>query len=136
MGFDVYGPTRHVRASNVDDGCQPAYDVPSLPEALGLSCPHLEKLNRRFYDSTTLRFLAGEVHGLRDELLRLQQAYRERREAELIREHRVRAQDGAVRAAILDQLLARDPTFSALEEFRLLCAEAISARTDVRCEGD
>lgn len=27
MGFDIFGPTRHVRGSNIDDGDEPRYDV-------------------------------------------------------------------------------------------------------------
>ena len=75
MGFNVAGPTRHVRASNVDDGDEPRYDILTMPRAYGLNCPQLEKLNQRFYDSTTLRFADGHVSALRDELVRLGQAY-------------------------------------------------------------
>ena len=135
MGFDVFGPSRHVCVSNVD-GPGPLYDIFSLPKILGVGCPRLEDLNRRYYDSTTLRFDRGKIHGVRDELVRLQQAYRKRREPELMLEHGVRARSIAIRAAIAEKLLHQDPTFHALDEFRLLCEEAIAAGADVRCEGD
>jgi hypothetical protein len=136
MGFDVFGPTRHVRASNTDDGCEPRYDILTLPAVLGLNCPQLEKLNHRFYDSTTLRFSGGDVQGLRDELVRLSDAYRARREGELIEERHVRARNLDVRSAIVERLLHQDPIYCILNEFRLLCEEAIAAKADVRCEGD
>jgi hypothetical protein len=136
MGFDVFGPTRHVLASNTDDGRKPQYDILTMPDAFGLNCPQLEKLNQRFYDSTILRFSGGEVHGLRDELVRLLDAYRARRAPELIEERHVRARDSRVRAAIVERMLQEDPTYRVLDEFRLLCEEAIAAKADVRCEGD
>lgn len=73
---------------------------------------------------------------MRDELARLQQAYRARREPELMMQHGVRARSLSVRSAIAEKLLHQDPTFRALDEFRLLCDEAIAAGADVRCEGD
>jgi hypothetical protein len=135
MGFDVFGPLRSVCVSNVD-GPGPLFDVFSLPRFLGLGCPRLEELNRRYYDSTTLRFDRGQIGGIRDELAQLQQAYRAQREPELMREHGVRARSLAIRSAIAEKLLHQDPAFHALEEFRLLCEEAIAAGVDVRCEGD
>ena len=136
MGFDVFGPTRHVRASNVDDGSEQQYDVLAMPRAYGLTCPHLEKLRQRFYDSTSVRFAGGEVHALREELIQLQAAYRSRREPQLIEERRIRARDPEIRRAVLEQVLQEDTVYRVLEEFRLLCDEAIMAAADVRCEGD
>jgi hypothetical protein len=136
MGFDVFGPARHVRVSNVDDGQEPRCDVLALPPVYGLSCPQLARLHQRFYESTVLRFAAGEVHALRDELIELREAYRARREPELIKERGVRPRDPAVRHAILEQLLQADVVCRVLEDFRLLCDEAIAAQADVRCEGD
>lgn len=136
MGFDVFGPTRHVRASNVDDGSEPRYDILAMPREHSLICPQLEKLNQRFYDSTSIRVAGGNVLALRDELIQLRDTYRARREPELIEERRVRARDPDVRHAIGEQLLQDDTVYRVLEEFRLLCEEAIMAGMDVRCEGD
>jgi hypothetical protein len=136
MSFDVFGPTRHVRASNTDDGVEPLYDIFALPIVFGLHCPQLEKLSQRFYDSTILRFGCGEVHGLRDELVRLQAVYRARREGELIVERQITARDFGVRSAIVERLLGQDCVYCVLDEFRLLCEEAIAANANVRCEGD
>lgn len=136
MGFDVVGPARQVRASNIDDEGQPPYDVLAMPRAYGLTCPQLEKLNQRFYDSTSVRFAGGEVHRLRDELIRLRDAYQARRVPELIEERRVRARNPDIRRAILAQLLQEDTVYRVLEEFRRLCEEAIAAGVDVRCIGD
>src|SRR5687768_10375722 len=105
MGFCVIGPTRHVVASTVDDGGERPYDVLALPRVYGLNCPQIEKLHQRFYDSTTVRFAAGEVHALRDEVARLGQAYRALREPELIRERHVHASDPDVRREIMDRVL-------------------------------
>ncbi|MGC1275983.1 MAG: hypothetical protein WBC44_19940 [Planctomycetaceae bacterium] len=135
MGFDVHGPTRHVTASNVD-GSEPRYDLLAMPAEYGLNCPRLDQLNRRFYATTIVRFDDGSVHALRDELTRLRDAYRSRREPELITERRVRARNPAVRRAIIDRVCLEDVVYRALEEFRLLCDEAIATKTDVRCEGD
>lgn len=145
MGFDVHGPSRHVCVSNVDGlevcvsnvaGQEPLFDIFSLPRILRVDCPRLDDLNRRYYASTTLRFDRGQIHWVRDELARLQQAYRVRREHELMRKHGVRARSIAIRSAIAEKLVHQDPAFHALEEFRLLCEEAIAAGVDVRCEGD
>lgn len=137
VAFVVFGPSRHVIASNTqDDGAGPWYDITALPKVLGLSCPQLDKLYHRFYDSTTLRFSHREVQNLRDEVVRLQKAYRARREPELIIERRVRARDPAVRAAIIERVLLEDTLYRVLEELRLLCEEAVDAGADVRCEGD
>jgi hypothetical protein len=127
---------RHVRASNIDDGGQPQYDVLAMPRAYGLTCPQLEKLNQRFYDSTSVRFTGGEVHKLRDELVQLRDAYLAQRVPELIKERRVRARDPDIRRAILMQVLQEDTVYHVLEEFRLLCEEAIAACVDVQCIGD
>lgn len=91
MGFDVIGPTRHVRASNIDDGDESPYDILSMPREHGLDCPLVERLNERFYESTTLVFAHGDVSALREELVRLASVYRTRRGQELVAEHRVRA---------------------------------------------
>jgi hypothetical protein len=136
MGFEVVGLARHVRASNIDDGDNPKYDVLAMPRAYGLTCPQLEKLNQRFYDSTSIRVAGGEVHRLRDELIQLRDAYRARRVPELIKERRVRARDPDIRQAIVEQVLLEDTVYRVLEEFRLLCEEAIAAEVDVRCLGD
>lgn len=136
MGFDVIGPTRHVRASNVDDGEEPLYDVLTMPKEYGLACPQLEKLNDRFYESTRVAFAHGEVAALRDELVRLTRAYRASRELELISERRIRAKDANVRAQIVEELIQHDPRYRILEDFRMLCEEAISEQADVRCVGD
>ena len=136
MGFDVFGPTRHVRASNIDDGGDSPYDVFELARAYGLICPQLERLGQRFYDSTLVRFAGGGVHALCDELTRLRDAYRAKREHELVEERHVRARDPAIRRSILEQVLQADVIYRVLEEFRLLCEEAIMAEADVRCEGD
>jgi hypothetical protein len=136
MGFDVFGPTRHVRASTSDDGGDRPYDILALPKEFGLRCPQIERLNQRFYDSTVILFALGEVHALRDELIHLVEAYRMRREPELIVERRIRACDPKIRRAILEQVLLDDPHFRALDGFRLLCEEAIENKADVRCEGD
>ena len=148
MGFDVFGPTRHVRASNVDDGAEPRYDLLALAQKLGLRCSQLfragrllakgcarflrEKLHQRFYESTTVSFADGEIHALAAELIALRGAYRARREPELIAQHRIGPRDRAIRQAILEQLLQRDTVYCALEEFGLLCEEAIAALADVR----
>jgi hypothetical protein len=136
MGFDVFGPTLHVRASTVDDGDGTPYDILTLPGAYGLHSPQIASLHRRFYESTTVRFAAGHVHALRDELIRLGQAYRTRREPELTRQHRVHANDPDVRRTILERILREDAVYRVLEEFRLLCEEAIAAEADVQCNGD
>jgi hypothetical protein len=136
MGFDVFGPERHVRASNVDDGEEPRYDILTMPRAYGLHCPQLQHLAERFYDSTIMRFADGQVHALRNELVELQQAYRAQLEPEFARQRGVRAQDLRVRTAIMEQVLQQDPVYRVLEEFRLLCEEALAAEADVRCEGD
>ena len=136
MGFDVFGPKRHVRASNVDDGSESRYDILAMPRAYGLICPQLEALGQRFYESTLIRFASGNVHALRDELIQLRDAYRARREPELVEERHVRARDPEIRRAILEQVLQEDTLYRVLEEFRLLCEEAIMAEADVRCEGD
>ena len=136
MGFDVFGPTRHVRASTIDDGSGPLYDILALPGAYGLRCPQIEKLHERFYDSTTVGFAAGRVHALREELIQLVQAYRARREPVLIAERKVSANDPEVRRAIVERILREDAVYRVLEEFRLLCDEAIAAESDVQCRGD
>ena len=136
MGFDVFGPTRHVRASNVDDGAEPRYDLLALPQELGLRCPQLLRLHQRFYESTAVSFARREVHALAAELIAVRDAYRARREPQLIAHHRVRPRDPAIRHAILERLLQQDDVYRALEDFRLLCEEAIAAGADVRCEGD
>lgn len=136
MGFDVTGPTRRVRASNIDDGNAPRYDILAMPREYGLNCPQLEKLHQRFYDSTTIRFAEGHVNALRDELVRLIQAYRERREPELILEHGVRARRPDVRHAIVEKILQEDTLYRTLEQFRTLCDEAIAAEADLQCDGD
>jgi hypothetical protein len=136
MGFDVFGPTRRVRASNIDDGEESQYDILTMPSSYGLTCPQLEKLNQRFYESTPVRIDGEAVHRLRDELIRLRDTYRARRESELIKERRIRACDPDIRDAILEQVLQEDTVYRILEEFRLLCEEAIAARVDVQCFGD
>jgi hypothetical protein len=136
MGFDVRGPTRHVRASNVDDGEEPRYDVLAMPRAYGLHCPQLERLSQRFYESTTLRFAEGHVSALHDELVRLRQEYRARRVPELIAERNVHTFNPQTRDAIVEKLLRQDTVYRVLEEFQLLCDEAIAAQADVQCEGD
>ena len=135
MGFDVYGPTRRVQAADVDraDG---QYDLLAMPAEYGLRCPQLENLSRRFYDSTVLRFADGAVHALRDELVRLRDTYRAKREPELIAERRIRARDPEIRRAAAERVLEEDRVYRTLEEFRLLCDEALAAEADVRCEGD
>src|SRR6187551_2637797 len=109
MGVDVFGPARHVKASNVDDGEEPRYDILTMPRDYGLHCPQLQHLAERCYDSTTIRFAAGQVHALRNEIVELQQAYRVQLEPELARQRDVRAQDLQVRRAIVEQLLQQDP---------------------------
>jgi hypothetical protein len=136
MSFDIFGPTRHVRASTVDDGGDAPYDLLALPRALGLKCPQLERLHQRFYDTTQLEFAAGEVLALRDEVDQLQQTYRQHLEPQLMRVRGVRARDPAVRERILDRVLQNDPAYAALEELRQLCEEAVLAEADVRCFGD
>lgn len=136
MGFDVYGPLRHVKASNIDDGTEPQYDILVLPGEYNLHCPQLANLSQRFYDSTTIRFANGGVHALRDELLQLRDAYRRQREPELVAERRIRVRDPQMRESIVDQVLKHDAVYRVLEEFRLLCEEAILAETDIRCVGD
>lgn len=136
MGFDIIGPTRHVRASNIDDGEEPRYDILSMPREYGLNCPQIEKLNQRFYESTTLAFERGDVSAFRDELAQLARAHRTRRETELKSEHRVRAKDPGVRAQIVEGLLQQDATYHVIEELRMLCEEAIVAEADVQCIGD
>ena len=136
MGFDVFGPTRHVRASTTDDRGVDAYDLFTLANRLGLKCPQLERLNERFYETTVLKFAFGEVAVLRDELESLQQAYRQHLEPILMRERGVRAGNPEVRAAIMERVLQEDAAYAALVEFRVLCEEAIAAQADVRCEGD
>lgn len=136
MGFDIFGPSRHVIASNIEDGSGPRYDILALPKLLGLSCPQCDRLHDRFYDDTTLRFSYHEVHHFRDEIVRLQKTYRARREPELILERGVRARNHAVRAEIVERVLLEDPVYRALGQVRLLCDEAIAAGADVRCQGD
>jgi hypothetical protein len=53
-----------------------------------------------------------------------------------MRERSVRASDPAVVRSILDQLLQHDATYQAIEEFRLVCEEAIAEQVDVQCDGD
>jgi hypothetical protein len=136
MGFDVFGPTRHVRASTIDDGGESPYDLLELPGTYGLRCPQIERLHQRFYASTTVSFANGEVLALRDEVVRLTQEYRERREPELIRERHVQAKDPDVRREILERCLKLDTVYAVLQEFQLLCEEAIAAKADVQCNGD
>lgn len=136
MGFDVFGPTRHVRASNIDDGEEPRYDVLAMPREYGLVCPQLEKLSGRFYDLTTLRFAEGHVNALQAELVQVQQVYRTRRESELITQRGIHARNPRVRQAIIDRVLQEDSVYRTLEELRLLCEEAIAAEANVRCVGD
>ena len=136
MGFDVYGPARKVCASNIDDGAEPSYDLLAMPADYGLRCPELENLSRRFYATTTVCHAGGHVQALRDELVGLRDAYRARREPELIRERHVQARDSEVRRAILERLLEEDTVYHALDEFCLLCDEAIAAEADLRCVGD
>lgn len=134
MGFDVYGPNRHVCVSNVD--FSPTYDIFPMPEQLGLQCPQLEKLNQRYYEDTVLDNNDGSIEALRDELIRLRKAYRAQQEPALILERKVRAKDPAMRRAVLDRLLDDDPVFRAIEEFRQLCDEAIAAEVPIQCVGD
>ncbi len=136
MGFDVIGPTRRVKASNVDDGVPPLYDVLELPREFGLQCQQLRRLHERFYESTTVSHGSGGVAALRDELREVRAAYRSRRERELARERGVRACNPAIRGSILQRMLEADVVDRVLAEFVLLCEEAIAAGRDVQCEGD
>ena len=136
MGFDVHGPTRHICAANLDDGSRPRYDLLYLPRDFSLRCPQLERLSDRFYASTRLSYAGGEVEMLRDELVRLSAAYRQRRGEQLARERRITAKDPVLRQAAIDRLLAADPVFTALSDFLRLCDEALAAAADLRCEGD
>lgn len=136
MGFDVFGPTRHVRASNLDDGESTPYDLFTMPAQFGLRCPHLEMLGSRFYETTVLHNADGAVQALRDELGQLAEAYSVHREPQLITERGVRSRDPGVRRAILDRLLQDDVVYRVITEFKLLCEEAIRGNREVRCEGD
>ncbi len=136
MGFAVRGPTRRCCASNVDDGIQPAYDLLALARDLGIACQQLNMLHDRFYESTTVRYATGAVAALHAEVLQLRDAYRKVREPQLMRERNVRASDPTVQRLTLDRLLQEDTTYQAVEEFRLVCEEAIVAKADVQCDGD
>lgn len=135
MGFDVFGAGRHVRVSNLDGG-EPRYDILAMPSEFGLSCPQLAKLHQRFYHTTLICFGNGDVDGLRDELIQLRDAYRAKREPELIKEHGIHARDPHVRRAILEQVFQHDAISRVIDQFRLLCDESIAAEVDVRCVGD
>ena len=104
MSFDVFGPTRHVRASTIDDGGGPAYDLLALPQTLALKCPVLHRLHQRFYETTQVEFVTGDVTALRDELELLQRTYRQHLEPRLIRQRGVRARDPQVQDAIIGKL--------------------------------
>jgi len=136
VGFGVRGPTRRCCASNIDDGVHAPYDLLALPGELGVNCPKLEMLHHRFNESTTISYAFGAVVALHSDILRLRNAYQKVREPELMRERSVRASDPAVVRSILDQLLQKDATYQAIEEFRLVCEEAISEQADVQCDGD
>ena len=136
MGFDVIGPTRRGKASNVDDGSPPFYDVFYLAKQLNVSGPLLRRLNERLYASTTVSYADGSVSALRDELAALRAAYRLRREPELARERGVRACNPAVRRSILETVFQTDVVDRVLSELLLLCDEALALRQDVQCEGD
>lgn len=118
------------------DGPGPLFDVLALPAAYGLHCPQLNKLHERFYDTTLIAAGSGELRALHDELILLRDAYRKRREPELVRDRGVRSQDANVRRPILDRLLKDDPTYRAIDSFTTLCVDALASGADLRCEGD
>lgn len=134
MGFDVFGPSGRVCASNIDFA--PKYDIFSMPAQFGLRCPQLEKLNRRFYATTILDNNDGSIDALREELIALREAYRARREPDLILERKIRVKNPVMRRAVLDRILDDDIVFRVIEDFRRLCDEAVAAAVPLRCIGD
>ena len=134
MGFDVFGPSGRVCASNPD--VAPLYDIFSMPAQFGLRCPQLEKLNRRFYETTILDNNDGTIEALRGELVELRDAYRGHLEPNLVRERHIRVKDPAMRRAVLDRVLNDDVVFRVLEDLVRLCDEAIATEVPLRCIGD
>jgi hypothetical protein len=134
MGFDVFGGSGHVCASNLDS--VPSYDIFSMPARFRLRCPQLEKLNQRFYETTILDNDDGSIEALRDELAALRDAYREQLGPTLIRERDIRVKDPVLRRAVLDRVLNDDVVFRVLTDFVRLCDETIAAALPLRCIGD
>jgi hypothetical protein len=134
MGFDVLGASGRVCASNVD--FPPVYDIFSMPARFGLRCPQLEKLNQRYYETTTLDNDDGSIEALRGELVTVRNAYREQLEPTLIREREIRVKDPVLRREVLDRVLHDDVVFRVLTDFVRLCDEAVVAGLPIRCVGD
>jgi len=127
MGMDVFGPSMHVCIEDVDGGL-----LDLAQKSSGFPC--LGNLSQRYYDSFTVPPSAVSI--LRDELIRLEEIYRETRSAQLAKQKKIRASDAEVFRSIVDTLLNRDLLYQQIVTFKSLCDEAIAEGQSIRCEGD
>ena len=98
-----------------------------LPGRLGVDAPAWTRLGEACWDDPVVD--AGEVGRLAAEVRTLRDRWVASQREEAARTHRVTAQDPAVRARILDQLLAHrpDPITATLDALIALCDRALAA---------
>jgi hypothetical protein len=130
MAFVIAGPRSQVCIDGVDEPL-----LAELPRRYGLSTPRCDDLWERFYGDPQLGSPA-EVAVLRAEIEALRAAHARRRGDELARERKVTTQDPAVRARILESLLAGDPVLRKYDEIVAVCDEAIAAGQGLVCSSD
>jgi hypothetical protein len=130
MAFVIAGPRSQVFIDGADEPL-----LGQLPRRYGLCTPRCDYLWERFYDDPQLGSPA-EVELLRAEIAALRTAHARQRGDELAREHKVTAHDPAVRARILESLLAGDPVLRKCDELIAVCDEAIGAGQGVACSSD
>ncbi|MCC6995274.1 MAG: hypothetical protein IT370_11750 [Deltaproteobacteria bacterium] len=105
-----------------------------LPAQLTVVAPRLAELGQHFYDS--FRVAPENVPALATEIDLLRTAYLRQRGEVVAREKKVHARDPAVRARMIEGLLAADPTLGKLLELAALCQRAAALGEELLCEGD
>ena len=130
MAFVIVGPRSQVFIDGLNEPL-----LAELPRRYGLRTPRCDYLWERFYGDPRLGSPA-EVALLRAEIEALRAAHARQRGDELARARKVTTQDAAVRARILDSLLAGDPVLRKCDELIAVCDEAIAAGQGLVCSSD
>ncbi len=131
MAFDISSADGTV---TVAIAARDAHLLFELPAQLGVVAPRLAQLGEHFYES--LRVAPELVPALAAEVAAMRKAYLEQRGEVVARSRKVHARDPAVRARMIEGLLADDPTMVKLLELDALCQRAVALGEEILCEGD
>ncbi len=127
MAFDIRGPNSTVRIEDLDE------PILELPERLDIPCPQFARISDQFDQSFEIG--GAELRQLADELFRLLDAFRARKESQLESLGMVTADDPIVRASVFDGIVRRNPVHIKLEALMACCKQAVSAGESIRCRG-